>query len=117
MIFTSSKFHLNIMVLPGALISGLTIYFIFSYLFIPIKITIPISFIISLLVFGLTKYYAVVKGSNSSSLLSDTTTSNGDDDYDDNKSTNGSNIDNKKSSHMHCPITNILFVVGYVIAG
>src|ERR1051325_5554700 len=105
------------MVLPGALISGLTIYFIFSYLFMPIKITIPVSFIISLIVFGLTKYYAAVKGSNSSSLHSDTTTtiSNGDDD-DDNQSTNDSNIDNKKSPHIHCPITNILFVVGYVIA-
>jgi hypothetical protein len=43
--------------LPGTILSGLSVYFVLSYLLIPIRITIPISVLICILIFGLTKYY------------------------------------------------------------
>ena len=49
--------HLLILLLPGSLLSGLSIYYILSYLLVPFGITFPISIIISILVFGLSKYY------------------------------------------------------------
>ena len=45
----------NAMLLPGALLSGLSIFFILSTLLVPIDITIYTSIIISILVYGLTK--------------------------------------------------------------
>ena len=47
--------------MPGVLLSGLTVYFILSYLLMPIRITLPLSIIISVLIFGLTKYYTAYK--------------------------------------------------------
>jgi hypothetical protein len=44
----------------GALIAGLLVYFILWYLFIPYKYTIPLSVFVSLLSFGLTKYYSSI---------------------------------------------------------
>jgi hypothetical protein len=40
------------------LIAGLAVYIILSYLFVPVRVTIPLAIIISVLIFGLTKYYA-----------------------------------------------------------
>jgi hypothetical protein len=40
------------------LIAGLAVYIILSYLLVPVRITIPLAIIISVLIFGLTKYYA-----------------------------------------------------------
>ncbi|HZD82724.1 MAG TPA: hypothetical protein VE076_07605, partial [Nitrososphaeraceae archaeon] len=78
----------SVLSLPGALISGLTIYFIFLYLFIPNRITLPVSIVISLLVFGLTKYYTADQANNDTSSVKDTGTS---DDDDANKNTSGYN--------------------------
>ena len=50
--------------LAGALISGFSVFFILSYLLIPSRITFPISIIISVLIFGLTKYYSVNEQGN-----------------------------------------------------
>lgn len=46
----------NVMLLPGALLSGLSVYFILSNLLVPIAIAIPVSVLISIVVFGLTKF-------------------------------------------------------------
>ena len=45
------------MTLTGSILSGLSVYFALSYLLIPIRITIPLSVLICILIFGLTKYY------------------------------------------------------------
>jgi ABC-type multidrug transport system fused ATPase/permease subunit len=44
--------------LAGPLIAGLAVYIVLSYLFVPLRITTPLAIIISVLVFGLSKYYA-----------------------------------------------------------
>jgi hypothetical protein len=44
-------------ILVGPVLSGFAIYLVLSYLLVPSRITIPISIIMSILVFGLTKYY------------------------------------------------------------
>ena len=54
-----------LLILPGALLSGLFVYFTLSYLLIPVKITLPLSIITSVLIYGLTKYYSVQKEENS----------------------------------------------------
>jgi hypothetical protein len=59
----------NIAALPGSLLSGFVIYFVFSYLLIPIRITVPASIIMSILVFGLIKYYGNEKRLSSSSTV------------------------------------------------
>ena len=47
-----------LLILPGSLIPGLSVYFILSYLlFTPPTITIPLSIILSIMVFGLIRYY------------------------------------------------------------
>ena len=46
-----------LLILPGCLLAGLSAYSILLYLLVPITITLPLSLIISVLVFGLTKYY------------------------------------------------------------
>jgi hypothetical protein len=140
-IFTFSKFPTNIMAVPGALISGLSIYFIFSYLFIPFKITVPISVIISLLVFGLTKYYAVDTGSSNGStsssdsnslttaatvigsvddisitkrsVLGDVVSTQSKIDY---NQVRGKEECSKRSTEKKINLTDILFVVGYIVA-
>jgi hypothetical protein len=40
------------------LIAGLAVYLILSYLFVPLRVTIPLAIIMSVLIFGLSKYYA-----------------------------------------------------------
>ena len=45
------------LIMPGCLLAGLSAYSILSYLLVPIAITLPLSLVISILVFGLTKYY------------------------------------------------------------
>jgi hypothetical protein len=47
----------DMLILPGALFSALSVYIILSYLIIPSKITLPGSILIFTLVFGLTSYY------------------------------------------------------------
>jgi len=42
---------------PGSVLSGLSVYFILSYLFIPNTITIPAAVILSILVFGLARSF------------------------------------------------------------
>jgi hypothetical protein len=49
-----SVYH-NAMLLPGAALSGLSVFFILSTLLVPINITTPTSIIISIIVYGLTK--------------------------------------------------------------
>jgi hypothetical protein len=43
--------------LPGSILSGLSVYIALSYLLVPTRIVIPLSVIISILIFGLAKYY------------------------------------------------------------
>jgi len=49
--------------LPGNILTGLAVYFALSYLFIPIRICIPLAIVFSVLIFGLTKYYSGAKES------------------------------------------------------
>jgi hypothetical protein len=51
--------------LPGSILSGLSVYFALSYLYIPIRICIPLAIVFSILIFGLTKYYSAAKESKS----------------------------------------------------
>ena len=44
--------------ITGSIISGFFVYSILSYLFVASRITVPISIIVSILIFGLTKYYS-----------------------------------------------------------
>jgi hypothetical protein len=44
-------------ILPGPLLSGFSVYYILSYLLIPNTITLPLSIISTILIFGLAKYY------------------------------------------------------------
>jgi hypothetical protein len=44
---------------PGSVLSGISVYFILSYLFVPNTITIPTAIIMSILVFGLARYHAI----------------------------------------------------------
>jgi hypothetical protein len=46
-----------LLILPGCFIAGLLTYFILSFLYIPIKVSVALSIIISALIFGLNKYY------------------------------------------------------------
>lgn len=46
--------YINAMVLPGALLTGLSVYAILAILVVPNRITIPASVIMSIVVFGLT---------------------------------------------------------------
>ena len=57
----------NAMLLPGALLSGLSVFFILSTLLVPIDITTYTSIIISILVYGLTKVVLKDETSNSQS--------------------------------------------------
>jgi Protein of unknown function (DUF1616) len=50
--------------LPGSILSGLAIYIVFSALLVPLRITGPISLVISFLVFGLSNYYCRTGDSN-----------------------------------------------------
>src|SRR5215212_9921703 len=45
------------LILPGSFIAGLLTYLILSYLYTPIRISIPLSILISTLIFSLNKYY------------------------------------------------------------
>jgi len=47
-----------VLLLPGPLLSGISIYFLLSYLFVPIGITIASAIIISALVFGLSRSFS-----------------------------------------------------------
>lgn len=49
----------HLLMLPGPLLSGFSIYFILSFLLVPVKITVPISIIISIIILGLTNYYVI----------------------------------------------------------
>jgi hypothetical protein len=43
--------------IAGSLIAGIAVYFVLSYLIAPLRVTIPLAIIISILIFGLSKYY------------------------------------------------------------
>jgi hypothetical protein len=115
------------MAIPGALISGFAIYFIFSYLFMPVNITVPISIIIFFLIFGLTKYYTVDRNSKTNDSIKTTTdnyayiSKEGDDDSSNiinksnSKNTNNTN-ESSSSSGRHIPLASIIFVLGYITA-
>jgi hypothetical protein len=51
-------FNFSLLAIPGSMLSGITIYFVFSRLFISSKITLPVSVVMSILIFGLTAYYS-----------------------------------------------------------
>ena len=80
-------------IFPGVLISGLSVYFILSYLLMPIRITLPLSIIISVLIFGLTRYYYAHK--------EQTTIRN-----------NAQQIEKKSAESS---ITNFVFIVTYIV--
>ena len=52
-----SKTPDSLLALPGALLSGIFIYILLSYLLIPPNVAFPLSSIISVVIFGLTTYY------------------------------------------------------------
>ena len=47
--------------LVGPMIAGFAAYLVLSYLFVPHNIAIPLAIMISTLIFGLTRYYTVIK--------------------------------------------------------
>ena len=73
------------------IISSIFIYFILSYLLIPSKITIPLSIIMSTLIFGLTRYYSTPPSEHGSQ----STTSNIIWDSENNKSIDDGNGNNE----------------------
>ena len=50
---------MRVSLIAGTLITGISVYIILSYFLIPQRITFPISVIMSLLSFGLTKYHFI----------------------------------------------------------
>ena len=52
-----SKTPDSLLALPGALLSGIFIYILLSYLLIPLNVAFPLSLIVSVVIFGLTTYY------------------------------------------------------------
>ena len=51
----------TILIFPGAVFSGLSIFFILSFLNVPIGFSLPLSIIVSVLILGLTSYYSLQK--------------------------------------------------------
>ena len=45
------------LLLPGSIIPGLLAYFVLSFLSTPTRISVPLSILISILIFGLNSYY------------------------------------------------------------
>jgi len=86
---------------PGSVLSGISVYFILSYLFIPNIITIPSAVIVPVLVFGLAR-----------SFIKD----NGSDDRWHNKAKNelGKNAINAKA-YLPLSVSNLILVIMYVI--
>jgi hypothetical protein len=54
---SGSRYAYCLSILAGPLIAGLAVYLILSYLFVPLRVTIPLAIIISVLIFGLSGYY------------------------------------------------------------
>jgi hypothetical protein len=50
--------------LAGPLVAGMAVYLILSYLFAPLRVTIPLTIIIPVLIFGLCKYYTANNNNN-----------------------------------------------------
>ncbi len=100
-----SRYH-SLLALPGSLIAGVVTYAVMSIFFIPIRITVPEAIIVSILVFGLTKYYGIpnameLKVKNRRGIGS----------YQNNDNSIHYGIDDSNN----IPITEILFVSIYVI--
>jgi hypothetical protein len=55
------------------LIAGLAVYIVLSYLFVPLRVTTPLAIIISVLIFGLSKYYANSSNNSEKGRKSETT--------------------------------------------
>ena len=51
----------TILIFPGAVFSGLSVFSILSFLTVPIGFSLPLSIIVSVLIFGLTSYYSPQK--------------------------------------------------------
>jgi hypothetical protein len=81
------------LIFPGALFSGFSIYIILSYLLIPIRITLPLSIIISVLIGALTKYYA----------------------YKEENTTERKRVQTIRKEWHESKITNIVLVVVYIV--
>jgi hypothetical protein len=47
---------------PGSVLSGISVYFILSYLFVPNTFTVPAAIIVSILAFGLSRYHTLNNG-------------------------------------------------------
>jgi hypothetical protein len=119
-------FYNNILAAPGALVSGFAIYSIFSYLFIPFKITLPVAITMVFLIFGLTKYYTVdsngetAKSIKKNDYYKSKTVNNVEGNRNSKVKSKGKskniNSTNDFSCRHHIPLTSILFVVGYIIA-
>jgi hypothetical protein len=66
-VFTVALLKSFVLTIPGCLIPGIVIFFTLTYLLVPFKIMVPTAVIFSVLVFGLTMYYAVNNRFNSTS--------------------------------------------------
>jgi len=51
--------NIYLLLFPGSVLSGISVYFILSYLFVPNTFTIPAAIIVSILVFGLARNYTL----------------------------------------------------------
>ena len=58
----------TILIFPGAVFSGLSVFFILSFLNVPIGFSLPLSIIVSVLILGLTSYYSLQKQPDTSVL-------------------------------------------------
>jgi hypothetical protein len=58
----------TILIFPGAILSGLSIFFILSFLNVPVGFSVQLSIIVSVLILGLTSYYSLQKQHESSVL-------------------------------------------------
>src|SRR6266487_3808600 len=99
-----SAYH-NLLAVPGSLIAGIVTYFVMSIFFIPFRITVPETIVVSILVFGLTKYYGTPNQRQLQDKDREVNTS-----YQHSENSSHHGIDDSNN----LPITEILFVIIYV---
>src|SRR5919107_488704 len=112
--------------LAGPLIAGLAVYLILSYLFVPDRIAVPLAIVITILIFGLSRYYAILGNNNGNNGRKAEITSTGvtDSNLAETKfiqnqqqrihQKEGSKINDKsKNNDAFSALSNLLLVVGY----
>jgi hypothetical protein len=70
---SQSHAYYYLLTIAGPLVAGVVVYFILSYLFVPLRVTIPLAITISVLIFGLSKYYTANNNDNDKSRNAATT--------------------------------------------